>query len=317
MQPDKIFITGNTIVDALQDITARLDSGQLQPSLSGSFPKLPAKFVLVTAHRRENHGQGLRDIFLAIRDLTCLAPDVDFIFPVHLNPEVQGPAHEILGNLPRVHLLPPIDYVSCVWLMKHCTSILTDSGGIQEEAPSLRKRVVVMRDVTERPEAVESGWAQLVGTDRDRIISAVLDTLHVPPHEVERAPSPFGDGTAARQIADILAAQQNLVQDHMSRKVTIVMYHYVRDLEHSRFPAIKGLSVERFCRQLDYIQAHFTPITVEDLIRALSPAKKELPAEPHPFDFRRWLQRSLCKCLPSAGCEGHSRLLLSACTSGP
>ncbi|MGA9471786.1 MAG: UDP-N-acetylglucosamine 2-epimerase (non-hydrolyzing) [Terriglobales bacterium] len=207
VQPDKIFVTGNTIVDALQDITARLDSGQLQPLLGGRFPKLPARFILVTAHRRENQGQGLRDIFLAIRDLASLAPDCDFIFPVHLNPEVQAPAHEMLGNLPRVHLLPPIDYVSFVWLMKHCTSILTDSGGIQEEAPSLRKRVVVMRDVTERPEAVESGWAQLVGTDRDRIIPAVLDTL-MPSQEVERAPSPFGDGTAASKIADILAAQQ-------------------------------------------------------------------------------------------------------------
>ena len=207
-QRDKIFITGNTIVDALQDITGRLDSGQLQPALRESCPKLPAKFVLVTAHRRENQGQGLREVFSAIRDLTCLAPDVDFIFPVHLNPEVQGPAHEILGNLPRVHLLPPIDYVSCVWLMKHCTSILSDSGGIQEEAPSLRKRVVVMRDVTERPEAIESGWAQLVGTNRDRIVSAVLDTLHVRPDDFKRAPSPFGDGTAARQIANILAAQR-------------------------------------------------------------------------------------------------------------
>ncbi len=208
VQPENVFVTGNTIVDALQDITARLDSGQLQPSLGGRFPKLPAKFVLVTTHRRENLGQGLRDIFLAIRDLTCRAPDCDFIFPVHLNPEVRGPAHEMLGNLPRVHLLPPIDYVSFVWLMKHCTSILTDSGGIQEEAPSLRKRVVVMRDVTERPEAVESGWAQLVGTDMDRIIPAVLDTLQMPSQEVERAPSPFGDGTAASKIADILAARR-------------------------------------------------------------------------------------------------------------
>jgi UDP-N-acetylglucosamine 2-epimerase (non-hydrolysing) len=177
--------------------------------LRESFPKLPARFVLVTAHRRENQGQGLRDIFLAIRELTCRAPDLDFIFPVHLNPEVQGPAHEILGNLPRVHLLSPIDYVSCVWLMKNCTSILSDSGGIQEEAPSLRKRVVVMRDVTERPEAVESGWAQLVGTNKDRIVSAVLETLRIPPREVERAPSPFGDGTAARQIANILAVQRS------------------------------------------------------------------------------------------------------------
>jgi len=209
MQAEKIFVTGNTIVDALQDIAGRVDSGQLQPSLRESFPRLPAKFVLVTAHRRENQGQGLRDIFSAIRDIAERAPDLDFIFPVHLNPEVQGPAHEMLGNLPRVHLLPPIDYVSFVWLMKHSVSILSDSGGIQEEAPSLRKRVVVMRDVTERPEAVESGWAQLVGTDRDRIVRAVLDTLQEPLQEVERAPSPFGDGTAAIKIADILAARRD------------------------------------------------------------------------------------------------------------
>jgi UDP-N-acetylglucosamine 2-epimerase (non-hydrolysing) len=207
VQPEKIFVTGNTIVDALQDITARLDSGQLQPSLGGRFPNLPARFILVTAHRRENQGEGVRDIFLAIRDLTCRAPDLDFIFPVHLNPEVLGPAHEILGNLPRVHLLPPVDYVSFVWLMKHCTSILTDSGGIQEEAASLGKQVLVMRDVTERPEAVESGWAQLVGTDRDRIIPAVLGTLHM--QEVERAPNPFGDGTAASKIVNILVAQRD------------------------------------------------------------------------------------------------------------
>jgi UDP-N-acetylglucosamine 2-epimerase (non-hydrolysing) len=212
VQPERIFVTGNTIVDALQDITARLDSGQLRPSLSEHFPDLPAKFVLATAHRRENQGQGLREIFLAIRDLTCRVPDLDFIFPVHLNPEVLGPAHEMLGKLPRVHLLPPIDYVSCVWLMRHSISILTDSGGIQEEATSLRKQAVVMRDVTERPEAVESGWAKLVGADRNRIICAVLDTLHMP-QEVRRASNPFGDGTAASKIVDILATQRDKCQD--------------------------------------------------------------------------------------------------------
>jgi UDP-N-acetylglucosamine 2-epimerase (non-hydrolysing) len=209
---NQIFVTGNTIVDALQDIAGRVDSGNLQPSLRKSFPELPAKFVLVTAHRRENQGQGLREIFSAIRELSVREPDLDFIFPVHLNPEVKGPAHEILGELPRVHLLPPVDYVSFVWLMKHSASILSDSGGIQEEAPSLRKRVVVMRDVTERPEAVESGWAQLVGTDKERIIRAVLDTVHTPLEETEGAPSPFGDGTAARQIADILAIRREAIE---------------------------------------------------------------------------------------------------------
>lgn len=209
IESERIFVTGNTIVDALQDITARMDSGQFRPSLMKHFPKLPSKYVLITAHRRENQGQGLRDIFSAIRDLTCEAPDVDFIFPVHLNPEVLAPAHEMLGNLPRVHLLPPVDYVSCVWLMRHSTSILTDSGGIQEEGTSLQKPVVVMRDVTERPEAVESGWAQLVGTDRSRIVATVLETVSVSQKDLKRTPNPFGDGTAAIKIADILAAQRN------------------------------------------------------------------------------------------------------------
>jgi len=203
----KIFVTGNTIVDALLDITARLDSQQLGPSLSGRFPKLPERFILVTAHRRESLGQGLRSVFLAIRELSSRLPGFDFIFPVHLNPAVQRPAHEMLGNLPRVHLLPPVDYVSFVWLMKHCTLILSDSGGVQEEAPCLGKQVLVMRDVTERPEAVESGWAQLIGVEKDRIVEATLDTIRRIPAQNGRGPNPFGDGTAARQVVAILCEQ--------------------------------------------------------------------------------------------------------------
>jgi UDP-N-acetylglucosamine 2-epimerase (non-hydrolysing) len=204
---EKIFVTGNTIVDACVDIVTRLDSGELCPPLRKHFPTLPRQFILVTAHRRETHGQGLRKILRAVRDLAVLLPEFDFIFPVHLNPEVQKPARMILGGLPRVHLLPPMDYVSFVWLIRNSRLILSDSGGVQEEAPSLGRQVLVTREVTERPEAVESGWAQLAGVDGDRIISAVLEALQRPSSAVTPGPNPFGDGNAARRIVEALSDQ--------------------------------------------------------------------------------------------------------------
>jgi len=209
IDPGRIFVTGNTIVDALMDITARLESGRLRPSFKGLQTPLPAPFILVTVHRRENHGRSLRSICWAIRDLIAALPDFHFVFPIHLSPSVQGPVRELLDGLPRVHLLPPIDYVSFIWLMQHCTFILSDSGGVQEEAPSLRKHVLVMREVTERPEAVESGWAQLVGSDKDQIVAATLDILREPSAGNGHRPNPFGDGTAARRTVEVLCAQFN------------------------------------------------------------------------------------------------------------
>jgi UDP-N-acetylglucosamine 2-epimerase (non-hydrolysing) len=199
-----IFVTGNTVIDALLDVSSRIDSGSLRPSVADHFTELPEHYILLTAHRRESHGAGLANIFQSVRDLARRLPDFHFIFPVHLSPAVQGPARKMLGGLSQVHLLPPVDYVSFVWLVKNCELILSDSGGVQEEAPSLRKPVIVLRDVTERPEAVESGWAQLVGTDPARIVSAVLSTLGLSSSNGKCKPNPFGDGHAAERIVESL-----------------------------------------------------------------------------------------------------------------
>lgn len=206
IDPSEIFVTGNTVVDALLDIGSRLDSGRLVPPLAERFPTLPPNFVLLTAHRRESHGKGLVNIFHAVSDLCRHLPEFHFIFPVHLSPAVQAPARQILGTSSRVHLLPPVDYVSFVWLLKHCRLVLSDSGGVQEEAPSLRKRVLVLRDLTERPEAVESGWAQLVGTERERIVETAMSELLYPQPHRDHMCTPFGDGRAAESIADALQA---------------------------------------------------------------------------------------------------------------
>jgi UDP-N-acetylglucosamine 2-epimerase (non-hydrolysing) len=201
-----IFVTGNTVVDALIDIAARLDSGVLRPAVADRFPSLPERYILLTAHRRESHGPGLENIFRAVRELATRLPEFHFIFPVHLNPAVQRPAREILGGHPQFHLLPPVDYVSFVWLLQNCRLILSDSGGVQEEAPSLRRPVLVLREVTERPEAVESGWAKLVGTDPEQIVEAALAELGciAANGNSGRGPNPFGDGRAAEKIVDAL-----------------------------------------------------------------------------------------------------------------
>lgn len=202
VEPGRVFVTGNPVIDALLEITERLGNGQLQPALRERFPSLPEPFVLVTVHRRENHGRCLRDILLAVRDVHERFPDYNFILPVHMNPEVQRPAREILGNLARIHLLPPVDYVSFIWLMRHCRLILSDSGGVQEEAPGLGKPVLVLRRVTERPEAVEAGTVRLVGPDRLRIVEETTRLLsnHDDYQRMARAVNPYGDGKAAERI---------------------------------------------------------------------------------------------------------------------
>lgn len=204
IDPAGIFVTGNTVVDALLEVASRLGSGSLRPSVADILPHLPEHYILLTAHRRESHGAGLANIFHAVRNLSCRLPEFHFIFPVHLSPEVQKPAREILGGISKVHLLPPVDYVSFVWLVKNCELILSDSGGVQEEAPSLRKPVLVLRDITERPEAVESGWARLVGTDPAQITDAALSVIGSSCAHGHIAPNPFGDGHAAERIADYL-----------------------------------------------------------------------------------------------------------------
>lgn len=204
---ERVHVTGNTVVDAVKDVASRLVSKQLFPLLAERFPALPPRFVLVTAHRREIHGEHLKRIFGSIRELTRRLPEFEFLFPVHPNPKVRRPAHEMLDDLPTVHLLPPIDYVSFVWLMQHCSLILSDSGGIQEEAPSLGKRVLVMRKVTERPEGISHGFIQLVGTRPEDIIAAVMRNLQGGHEHPVPGYNPYGDGHAAERIVGVLRAR--------------------------------------------------------------------------------------------------------------
>lgn len=204
-----IHVTGNTVIDALLAVVGRIGAEPaLAASLAARFPFLdPGKrLVLVTGHRRENFGEGFEQMCLAIRDLAERG-DTQVLYPVHLNPQVQAPVNRILGGVEGVVLVEPQDYLPFVYLMTRAHLILTDSGGIQEEAPSLGKPVLVMRDTTERPEAVEAGTVRLVGTDRARIVaeaSRLLDDRQA--HAaMARAHNPYGDGHAAARIAGIIA----------------------------------------------------------------------------------------------------------------
>lgn len=208
-----IHVTGNTVIDAL--LIAREKVKQLpRPALAqllgatlvDRIAQRAGRFVLITGHRRENFGQGFVDLCNAIRDLATAHPDWLFIYPVHLNPNVQQPVREILDGLANVELIEPLEYLPFVWLMDQSDLILTDSGGIQEEGPSLGKPVLVMRDVTERPEALAAGTVKLVGTNRRRIVDAVEGLLQdeAAYRSMSTAANPFGDGQAARKIVDII-----------------------------------------------------------------------------------------------------------------
>ncbi len=205
--PDSaIRITGNTVIDAL--LWVREQVRHSRPALPKGLAEALAgkRLILVTGHRRESFGSGFEQICLAIRDLSEQFPDVRIVYPVHLNPNVQGPVRRILGGLERVHLLDPLPYGSFVWLMDRSYLILTDSGGVQEEAPSLGKPVLVMRETTERPEGIEAGNVCLVGTERGRIVSETTCLLEDPVRyeAMTAASSPYGDGHAARRIVEAL-----------------------------------------------------------------------------------------------------------------
>lgn len=208
--PDaRILVTGNTVVDALLDALDLLDRNQGQArAVQALLPSLdPAKrMILVTGHRRENFAGGLERVAGGLRRLADRG-DVDIIYPVHPNPNVQEPVKALLGGHPAVHLLPPLEYLPFVTLMRGATLIVTDSGGIQEEAPSLGKPVLVTRDITERPEAVQAGTVELVGTDADRLFSRASRLLDDPQAyaAMSVAHNPYGDGQAARRIVEALA----------------------------------------------------------------------------------------------------------------
>ena len=197
---DRIFVTGNTIVDALRHILAHTPAPP---------PPVPAgrPFVLMTCHRRESFGEPIRAVFRAVRDFASRHPDAVVWYPVHPNPGVRGPAAEILGGLENVRLADPVDYVTLLHAMKACRLVLTDSGGMQEEGVTLGKRVLVLRDVTERPEAVESGLARLVGNDGARV-AAALEQAWAESGTETAGSAVFGDGHAAGRIAGILRDQK-------------------------------------------------------------------------------------------------------------
>ena len=204
-QDGNVSVTGNTVVDALNDIASRGYDWRSGPLADVPFDR---RLVLITAHRRESFGAPFRELCLAIRDLARMFADegVHFVYPVHLNPNVQQPVRDILSGLSNVSLVEPLDYLSLIHLMKRSTLILTDSGGIQEEAPSLRVPVLVMRDVTERPEGVEAGVVRLVGTQRCRIVKEAEGLLRDPVARARMATgvNPYGDGKAAARIVSIL-----------------------------------------------------------------------------------------------------------------
>lgn len=206
-----VQVTGNTVIDALRQTVAKIQSSpELRDGLARQFGFLdPAKrLVCVTGHRRENFGGGFERICQALKALSR-RPDVQIVYPVHLNPSVQEPVRRVLGDAPNVHLITPLDYLPFVYLMSTSYLVITDSGGIQEEAPSLGKPVLVMRDTTERPEAVDAGTVRLVGTDTDKIVaeaSRLLDDTAAY-DAMARAHNPYGDGLASRRILEILRQQ--------------------------------------------------------------------------------------------------------------
>jgi UDP-N-acetylglucosamine 2-epimerase len=204
--PDRdIYVTGNTVIDALHDIASREYNWTAGP-LAGLPPQ--KRMVLITAHRRESFGPTFRELCLAIRELGLkFAGDgVHFVYPVHLNPNVREPVNEILSGTPNISLIEPIDYLSMVHLMKRSALILTDSGGIQEEAPGLQVPVLVMRDTTERPEGIQTGVVRLVGTERRKIVAEVerLLTDPVAHSAMAKGANPYGDGKAARRIVSAI-----------------------------------------------------------------------------------------------------------------
>ena len=209
-----ILLSGNTVVDALQMVLKKFETDndflwktkqRISERLELAYEK--EKFVLVTGHRRENLGRGFREICEAIRELASKYNNINFVYPVHLNPEVQKPVHNILGGLNNVWLIKPLAYEEFVYLMSKSYFVMTDSGGIQEEAPSLGKPVLVMRDTTERGEAIEAGTVKLVGTKRENIVKFVEKLICEPDlyNTMSKAHNPYGDGLASSRISNFIA----------------------------------------------------------------------------------------------------------------
>jgi len=199
-----VYLTGNTVIDALLQ-TVRREYRFRTPALAALDPD--RRLVLITTHRRESFGAPLRSTCAAIRELAARFPELQFVLPVHPNPEVKRTVEELLCDIPGMHLIPPVDYLEFVHLLSRAVLVLTDSGGLQEEAPSLGKPVLVLRELTERPEGVEAGTAVVVGTDRERIVSVASELLTSPEAyaRMANAVNPYGDGHASDRILVALA----------------------------------------------------------------------------------------------------------------
>ena len=212
VNPQNIFVTGNTVIDALFMASAKIKKDaqlgkQIRKGLDTIFNQdihslLESKFILVTGHRRENFGDGFIQICSALKELAEKYPNINIIYPVHLNPNVQKPVFELLGKTTNIHLISPLSYLPFIYLLEKCYFVITDSGGIQEEAPSFGKPVLVMRNTTERPEAVEAGTVKLVGTDKNKILSEAVKLIESTEYyqTLSTAHNPYGDGKAAERI---------------------------------------------------------------------------------------------------------------------
>ena len=214
-----IKVTGNTVIDSIHWVLKKIESNNrlkkeiifnLNKNLS--FDWMQKKFILITAHRRENFGFGFDQICSAIKKLAFTYPEIKFVYPVHLNPNVTNPVNKMLNKIQNIYLINPLEYISFIYLLQHSYLVLTDSGGIQEEAPSLGKPVLVMRDVTERPEGIKAGTVELVGSKYDEIIKGVSRLLNDKKHylNMSRAQNPYGDGLASKRIVEILRLNKNI-----------------------------------------------------------------------------------------------------------
>ena len=210
---NRIFITGNTVIDSLFWVLNKieknseiLNSTETLLNSKLNFNWKNTKFILITGHRRENFGDGFIQICKAILDLAIIYPNIHFVYPVHLNPNVVNPVYEIIGKKSNIHLIEPLDYEPFIFLMKFCYIILTDSGGIQEEAPSLGKPVLVLRDATERPEAIDAGTVKLVGTDKKKIVDETNNLLNDKEYysSFTKKSNPYGNGRASETIVNFI-----------------------------------------------------------------------------------------------------------------
>ncbi len=207
---DNVFVVGNTVIDALLYALKIVEKNERTYSQFFDFIDFSKRIVLVTGHRRESFGEPFENMCLAMKDIVAQNPDVQIVYPVHLNPNVQEPVKRLLGDVKNIKLIQPLDYPYLIWLMNKCTIVLTDSGGIQEEAPALGKPVLVMRDVTERQEGIDAGTAKLVGTNRLTIVNTVNALLNNSweYEKMSKAVNPYGDGTASKKIISVFLSNQ-------------------------------------------------------------------------------------------------------------